>query len=123
MKGKKRHTLPLTNHVERILDGLKPSPSGLYFASRIGTPFCGFPYHFRKLTAEIGFSNFVLHDFRRVGATGMQRLRVGIETTEKLLAHRAVTGGLVGIYQRHAYLDEMREALLKWEAHLSALLD
>lgn len=70
MKGKKRHTIPLTKHVEAILDQFEPSQSGLYFASRIGTPFCGFPYHFRKLTSEVGFSDFVLHDFGGLALRG-----------------------------------------------------
>lgn len=51
-----------------------------------------------------------------------QSLGIPIETTEKYLSHRAVTGGLVGVYQRYAYLAEMREAVIRWENHLASLL-
>ena len=30
--------------------------------------------------------------------------------------------GITGVYQRHAYADEMRDALSRWEAHLTKLL-
>jgi hypothetical protein len=70
---------------------------------------------------EIGFSDFVVHDLRRCVASNMQRLGVDIATTEKLLAHSAVTGGIIGVYQRHTYLAEMAEALAKWETYLNSL--
>jgi hypothetical protein len=31
--------------------------------------------------------------------------------------------GIVGIYQRHSYAEEMRDALTKWEEKLAALLN
>jgi hypothetical protein len=48
---------------------------------------------------------------------------VRIEVIEKLLNHVSGTfGGVTGIYQRHSYMDEMREAITLWEEHLSSLL-
>jgi hypothetical protein len=47
---------------------------------------------------------------------------IEIATTEKMLAHSAITGGLVGVYQRSSYLAQMRDAVQKWEAHLHTLL-
>jgi integrase len=66
---------------------------------------------------------WTLHDLRRTFASGMQRLGVRVEVTEKLLNHVSGTfSGITGVYQRHAYLDEMREALGNWETHLTKLL-
>ncbi|MFC3711204.1 tyrosine-type recombinase/integrase [Sphingoaurantiacus capsulatus] len=56
-----------------------------------------------------------LHDLRRTMATGLQRLGVRLEVTEAVLNH--VSGsrsGIIGIYQRHNYLPEKRNALEKW---------
>ncbi len=123
MKAKKRHSVPLMPHVEKILEEFPPSANGLYFPNSLGQPFTGWSYHFRKLTAEIGFSDFVIHDLRRLGATAMQRLKIDIATTEKILAHNAVTGGLVGVYQRHSYLEEMQAAFERYHAWLDTLVD
>jgi integrase len=65
-----------------------------------------------------------LHDLRRTVATGMQRLGVRLEVIEAVLGH--VSGsraGIVGVYQRHRYVEEAREALAAWGAHVRRLLD
>ena len=121
MKAKKRHSIPLMPHVESILETFAPARNGLYFPNSLGQSFTGWSYHFRKLTAEIGFSDFVIHDLRRLGATAMQRLKIDIATTEKILAHSAVTGGLVGVYQRHAWTEEKRAALEAWAGYVAGM--
>ena len=35
----------------------------------------------------------------------------------------ASMGGIVGVYQRHEYMDEMREAISRYEASLSHILE
>jgi integrase len=58
---------------------------------------------------------WTLHDLRRTLATGLQRLGVRLEVTEAVLNH--VSGsraGIVGVYQRHDYFSEKREALDAW---------
>ena len=65
-----------------------------------------------------------LHDLRRSVATGLQRLGVRLEVIEAVLGH--VSGsraGIVGVYQRHRFEAEAREALAAWAAHLQRLLD
>jgi hypothetical protein len=66
---------------------------------------------------------WVLHDLRRSVATGLQRLGARLETIEAVLGH--VSGsrrGVVGIYQRHAFESEARQALEAWGRHVDALL-
>jgi integrase len=66
---------------------------------------------------------WTLHDLRRTFATSLAALGTPIHVTEKLLNH--VSGqisGVAAIYNRHAYLDEMRQAIEKWEDRLATLL-
>ena len=46
---------------------------------------------------------------------------IEIATTEKMLSHSAITGGLVGVYQRSSYLVQMRKAVQAWETFLQTL--
>jgi integrase len=62
---------------------------------------------------------WTLHDLRRTYATNLQRLGVKLEVIEALLNHVSGTrAGIVGVYQRHAYEAEMREAVEKFEEWL-----
>jgi integrase len=77
-----------------------------------------------RLDALSGVTDWRLHDLRRTVATGMQRLGVRLEITEAVLGH--VSGSrsdVVGVYQRHRFEAEAREALAVWAAHLQRLLD
>lgn len=66
--------------------------------------------------------DFRLHDLRRTFATNLAALGTPIQVTEKLLNHVSGSlGGIVAIYNRHAYIDEMRAAADAWEAKLSNL--
>lgn len=66
--------------------------------------------------------HFVLHDLRRTAATGMQRLGVAMPVTEAVLNHISGSrGGIAGVYQRHDYFDEKREALQKWSNEIDRI--
>jgi len=55
-------------------------------------------------------------------ATGLQRQGVRLEVTEALLNHVSGSrGGIVGVYQRHAWATEKRAALDAWAAHVVGL--
>ncbi len=67
--------------------------------------------------------DFRLHDLRRTFATNLAALGTPIQVTEKLLNHVSGSlGGIVAIYNRHSYLNEMREAIRLWEAKLKAVI-
>ena len=102
-----------------------PNSGDLLFPARGSEdkPYCGWSKTGLSFIVKCGLAHWTLHDLRRTFASGMQRLGVRMEVTEKLLNH--VSGsfdGIVAVYQRHNYLDEMREASAKWEAHLTKLL-
>jgi integrase len=65
---------------------------------------------------------WTLHDLRRSFASGLQRLGVAPHIVELALNHRSGTfSGVAGIYQRHRYVREVREALESWSQHIEAL--
>ena len=66
---------------------------------------------------------WVLHDVRRTAASGMQRLGTPVEVIEQVLNHRSGTfRGIVGVYQRHDYIDERRTALQRWADFVEQLV-
>ena len=68
------------------------------------------------------FEPFTLHDLRRTMATGMQRIGIALPVVEAVLNH--VSGsraGIVGVYQRHAYFEEKRDALEAWAAEVERI--
>jgi integrase len=65
---------------------------------------------------------WTLHDLRRSFASGLQRLGVAPHIVELALNHRSGTfSGVAGIYQRHRYAKEVREAFELWSQHIDAL--
>ena len=67
--------------------------------------------------------HWTLHDIRRSVASGLQKLRVPLPVTEKILNH--VSGsfaGVAGIYHRDDMIDQTREALNTWGFHVTALV-
>ena len=57
-------------------------------------------------------------------ATGLQRLGVRLEVTEAVLNHVAGSrAGIVGVYQRHTWVDEKRAALNAWGEHVAAIVE
>jgi integrase len=66
---------------------------------------------------------YTLHDLRRTFATNQAALGTPIHVTEKILNHISGTvSGVAAVYNRHAYMDEMRAAIDAWEAKLTRLL-
>lgn len=126
-KNGRPHTFPYGDQVAALLDAL-PS-TGLLFPGRPTpldltepSPFNGFSKAMDRFRSRCAIPHWTLHDLRRTFATGLQRLGVRIEVTEALLNHVSGTrAGVVGIYQRHTYLEEMRAAVRLWEAHLETL--
>jgi hypothetical protein len=65
---------------------------------------------------------FTHHDPRRTFATNLAALGIRLEVTEKLLNHVSGSlGGIVGIYQRHDFKEEMRAAIVNWERRLAEI--
>lgn len=128
-KNKRAHTVPLAPATVDLLTR-KPRIQGraLVFGLGVGG-FSGWSNSKERLDKRIAESGAVvapwrLHDLRRSAASGMARLRTPVETIEKVLNHSSGTfRGVVGIYQRHDYADEKREALIRWAEHIVKLCE
>jgi integrase len=121
MKGNRPHKIPLEEMAEDILGTLPKE--GLVFPARgKDTPFNGFSTSKSKLDRLCAIEPWTLHDLRRTLATGMAKSGVPPHVVERLLDHRSGTiSGVAAIYNRHAYIDEMRAALATWEKHIDSL--
>ena len=77
-----------------------------------------------RVTKETGLpGDWTWHDIRRTVATGMQRLGIRLEVVEAILNHVSGTrSGIVGVYQRHDFLEEKRHALEAWAAELDRIV-
>ena len=129
-KNKRKLVIPYGSAVSTILEGTpKLSEKHVFPAAREhvrGKPttvMTGFSASKRAFDKECGVTGWVLHDCRRVVATGLQKLGTRLEVIESVLNHVSGTrAGIVGIYQRYDYLPEMRAALEAWETKLSRLI-
>jgi integrase len=111
-----------------ILEAMKAerfADSDFVFTGTGRSPISGFSKVKRQLDALIAAENggpiapWRLHDLRRTGASKMPRLGVALPVIEKILNHTSGSfGGVVGVYQRHSFADEKRQALETWAAFL-----
>ena len=119
-KNKRVHTVPYLASWE-LLEANASRPS-LVFPGQGGKPIGGWTQLKRAFDARHGAKDYTLHDLRRTFSSGLARLSVPIHVTEKLLNHVSGThSGVQAIYNRYSYLDEMRDALLRWDEHLRSL--
>jgi integrase len=132
-KNGEPNRVPLNDLAIRVLDEVAAGTTwpkrGKIFPTSTGGPFTA--YHKGKLMLDELVSSdggdpvdhWRLHDLRRTVATGFQRLGVRFEVTEAILNHVGGSrAGVAGIYQRHDWKDEKREALTLWNDHLYAII-
>jgi len=125
MKGKKSHTVPLPRQAVEIIERLPRIGDGdLVFTSSGRVPLQHFDRIKKEIDAEMGkVPAWVLHDIRRSTATHMATLGVPVTSVEKILAHtRGTFAGVVGVYQRHGFVPEMKAALQSWADHIDYVL-
>lgn len=64
---------------------------------------------------KVEITDWRLHDLRRTVASGMARIGIALPVIERCLNHISGSfGGIVGVYQRHKFSDEMRAAFQAW---------
>jgi integrase len=113
------YTIPITPMIRRVLKTL-PS-TGKFVLNGTGRPFGDHSGAEEKITPAI--PPWTLHDLRRSFASGLQRLGVVPHIVELALNHRSGTfSGVAGIYQRHRYAKEVREAFELWSQHIETLM-
>ncbi|MFQ3666337.1 MAG: site-specific integrase [Sphingomonadaceae bacterium] len=137
-KNGRAHFVPLSRPALEILEALPRLEGPLLFPAtrlvRAGErrdperPVSGFSKAGARLVArvadEVGrpLEPFTLHDIRRTVATGLQRIGVALPVVEAVLNHVSGTrAGIVGVYQRHDFAAERRQALEAWAAEIERL--
>ena len=71
----------------------------------------------RKLDDISGVYDWTIHDLRRTLRTGLSRLGVRPDISERVIGH-TVGGSLGQVYDTHEFRDEKRVALELWDAHV-----
>lgn len=133
-KNRRRHSFPYGSLIAQLLENIPRHSDYLFPAARDrrkgrpATIFAGWAKAKASFDDAMEQSNipidpWTLHDLRRTFATNLAALGTPIHVTEKLLNHvSGTTGGIVAVYQQHAYVDKMREALDQWEARLNSIM-
>lgn len=120
MKNNLQHTIPYGDMAEKIFSEVPRLSQFLFPGRDDNETFQGWAKSKRELNLRSGVSDWTLHDLRRSFATNLAALGIPIHVTEKLLSHVSGTmGGIVGIYQRHDFMREMRDAIRTWETKLA----
>ncbi len=133
-KNGEPNRVPLNDLAISVLDAVAEKSvwpqRGKVFSTSTGGGFTGYHKGKLKLDRLIAEDNgevmrpWRLHDLRRTLATGFQRLGVRFEVTEAVLNHVGGSrAGVAGIYQRHDWKNEKREALDLWNAHVATALE
>lgn len=123
-KNKQRHDIPLSSQALAIISET-PAIAGSDYVFTLGRAPLG---HFARVKGALDAqmkpdAPWVLHDLRRTCASGMARLGVRLPVIEKCLNHSSGTfRGIVGVYQRHDFAAEKRDALQRWADHVEGLV-
>jgi integrase len=115
-KNNKAHVVPLSNAVMELIASV-PRIAGDFVLTLTGErAFPDFSKGKTLIDAAMPLiSHWTFHDLRRTAASGMARLGVSLPVIEKVLNHTSGSfAGIVGVYQRHSFSEEKRQALELW---------
>jgi integrase len=101
-------------------------PVGKLTASYLGKDltFNGWGKCKARLDKASGVTGYTIHDIRRTFASLHAEIGTPVHVVEKLLNHVSGTfAGVTGTYNRYSYMDEMREAVDKYEQFLRKLVE
>jgi integrase len=120
VKNKRDFLLPLSGAAVSLLDSLPvvgDKDFGPVFTPTGSRPIAAFDQFKKAFDEKCGFSDWTIHDLRRTARSLMSRAGVDPDHAERVLNH--AIGGIRGVYDRHAFCQEKKNAL---EA-LASLLD
>ena len=143
-KNRRAHEVPLSDAALAVIDTAPRvrNRAGYVFCTNGKTPSSGFSRMKRRLdrdmlkiareeakargedSQKVKIPEWVLHDLRRTAASGMARLGIALPVIERCLNH--VSGsfaGIVGVYQKHSYIEEKKTALDTWARFVMSLTE
>jgi integrase len=123
-KNKQRHEVPLSAQALAIIDAIPAIDEDFVFTSSETRRLGNMSRAKAALDAQMKPKTpWVLHDLRRTAASGMAALGIRLPVIEKCLNHKSGSfRGIVGVYQRHEYAAEKRDALQRWANHVEGLV-
>lgn len=127
-KALRKQVLPLTQSACKMIEMLYPiTGNGEYVfnSPRLeNRPIEWLQKATDRIKRETGIDDFRVHDLRRTMASNLAQLGTDRTVLGKILNHKGLAGDnhVTAIYDRYDYLDERREALMKWDNHLKQIL-
>jgi integrase len=124
-KNRRPHLIPLSAPALALLTGLASrGMTGLVFPTRNETPFNHWSGSKAKLDDRLKIAPWRLHDLRRSMVTHMaEDLGILPHVVEATVNHiSGFRAGVAGVYNKALYLEERRQALDAWAAHVAALV-
>ncbi len=121
VKNKNTHSVPLSRQVMAIINAA-PQLSAEYVFSYGSKPIRGHDPK-RALDEASRVSGWTLHDLRRTCASNLAKLGDSIAVIEQILNHRGGSlAGVAGVYIRHQFEKEKREALQQWADQIDRIV-
>ena len=119
-KSNRAHVVPLSPQAVSVLKRLPRLSEEFVFPARgSDRAISGFSKWKKKLDQLSRTNDWTLHDLRRTTATKLAQLGIEPHVTEFVLNHSSrMMTGVASVYNRHAYIDEKRQALERWANHL-----
>jgi integrase len=129
-KTKRDHLVPLSGMACELIGTPKEGSRFLFSTTGGDVPFAGFSKakdaldeaiaDIRKKDGREPMEHWTFHDLRRTARSLMSRAGVPPDHAERCLGH--VIAGVRGVYDRHAFLDEKRDAFEKLAAMVERIL-
>jgi integrase len=123
VKNGRQHTLPLTPLAISIIQSV---PRRIGRDHLFGTRSDGLSHWHQKaeLDQRLTIKPWRVHDLRRTLATRLCDFGTAPHVVEQILNHQSGhRAGVVGIYNRSSYANEVRAALALWADHVRNLVE
>jgi integrase len=114
LSGAARHVVAMA--LEQQIDGCK-----YVFTNDSVHALSGYSALKKQFDAACGINSYTLHDLRRTTRSLMARAGVNVDIAERSLGH--TIGGVRGVYDRHRYTEEMRQAYEALAALIERIID
>ena len=119
-KNNRPHLIPLTDHMIKLIG---PPSDGFIFpsVSKSGhTTSSGPIQRIERHCKQLDIEKVGTHTMRRTFITNMARLNVPTEIRNRLTNH--ADQSVDGKYNQHDYLEQKRDALIRWDRQLRAII-
>ena len=121
-KNRRAHSLPLSRAALELIQA-QPKDGAYVFPCSTGTAYVAFSRGKLAIDKVMGdaVAPWTLHDLRRTAKTLMARAGVRPDISERVLGH--VIAGVEGVYDRHGYEAEKRDALEKLASMVERIIN